>query len=388
MSDVPSHAIDEGDTDRYRASRKVTWVSVTTNIVLTAAQVIVGVVGHSQALVADGMHTLSDLITDAMVLFALKHSAKGADDEHPYGHGRIETAVTMILGAMLLAVGLGIAWRAGAHLLDGARFVVPSRLTFWTGVVTLIAKEGLYRYTLVTANRYGSAMLRANAWHHRSDAISSLIVVVGIAGSIYGFGYMDAVAAAVVAFMIAKVGAGLAWPALSELIDTGLDAGEREAIRRAIQRVNGVEALHSLRTRRIAGQALVDVHIMVSPKISVSEGHQIGETVRAKLIDEIAPVTDAMVHIDTEEDLAGTAPVELPLRDEVLKRLGQYLRDIPEAASVAQVTLHYLNGRIDMEIQLPLALYACPTQASVLRERFNRALANDPVLGEVQVTYC
>lgn len=385
--DHSAAAIDTTDPTRYRASRRVTWVSVLTNVVLSAAQIVIGVVGHSQALVADGVHTLSDLVTDGLVLVALEHSSKEADEEHPYGHGRIETAVTMILGGMLLAVGIGIAWQAGMRLWEAESFVSPSALTLWVAIFTLAAKEGLYRYTIATANRYGSAMLKANAWHHRSDAISSFIVVAGIAGSLLGFGYLDGVAAVLVAGMIAKIGTELAWHALRELIDTGLDPEEREAIRRTIANVCGVKALHSLRTRRIAGQALVDVHIMVDSRLSVSEGHQIGEAVRARLIKEIAPVTDVMVHIDTEEDLDDEHRTSLPLRDEVLARLEAYFRAIPEARHIDRITLHYTNGHVDIEIRLPLGLLAETADADDLRSRFRAAARPDLHIGSVELVF-
>lgn len=387
MSGQHAPAIDTTDPTRYRASRRVTWVSIVTNVALSVAQVVIGVIGHSQALVADGVHTLSDLVTDGLVLFALEHSSKEADEEHPYGHGRIETAVTMILGGMLLAVGIGIAWRAGTRLWEAEAFVVPSALTLWVALFTLAAKEALYRYTIATANRYGSAMLKANAWHHRSDAISSLIVVAGIGGSLSGFAYLDAVAAIVVAFMVAKIGGELAWHALRELIDTGLDPEEREAIRRTIQGVSGVKAMHSLRTRRIAGQALVDVHIMVDARLSVSEGHQIGEVVRSRLIKEIAPVTDVMVHIDTEEDLDDERRAALPLRDEILRRLETYFRDIPEAGRIEQTTLHYTNGRVDVELRLPLAAISRPEDAAPLRARFAGAVRSDVHIGHIEIVF-
>lgn len=387
MSGNHAAAIDTTDPRRYRASRRVTWVSVITNVVLSAAQIVIGAIGHSQALVADGVHTLSDLVTDGLVLFALQHSSKEADEEHPYGHGRIETAVTMILGGMLLAVGIGIAWRAGMRLWEAEAFVVPSPLTLWVAIFTLAAKEGLYRYTIAAANRYGSAMLKANAWHHRSDAISSLIVVAGIGGSLYGFGYLDAVAAILVAAMVAKIGVELAWHAVRELIDTGLDPEEREAIRRTIGNVSGVKALHSLRTRRIAGQALVDVHIMVDSRLSVSEGHQIGEVVRGRLIKEIAPVTDVMVHIDTEEDLDDERRAGLPLRDEILSRLETYFRDIPEARHIDQTTLHYTNGRVDVEVRLPLGVLSRPEDGASLRARFAAAAVSDIHIGSIDILF-
>jgi len=379
--------IDTSSDARYGASRRVTLVSVVWNLILTVAQIIIGFVGHSQALVADGLHTLSDLVTDFMVLFALKHGKKAADEEHPYGHARIETAVTMILGIILVAVGAGIAISAGIRLSSAQTFVIPSAMTLWIAVITLGAKEGLYRYTMVVADRFDSNMLRANAWHHRSDALSSLIVAAGIGGSLLGFGYLDSVAALIVALMVVKVGGELAWQSLRELIDTGLAAEDLESIRQVILSISGVKALHLLRTRRVGEQALADVHIIVDDRLSVSEGHQISETVRARLIREIAALADVMVHIDTEEDINGPSGAGLPLRDELQKRLNNYFRDIPEARLIEHMTLHYLNGRIDIELLLPQDAVTHSTTARQLAQRFAATVRDDRDIGKVDVYY-
>ncbi|MBI3569770.1 MAG: cation transporter [Gammaproteobacteria bacterium] len=388
MSDTRVHSdIDTSSTERYSASRRVTLVSVIWNLILTIAQIIIGFVGHSQALIADGLHTLSDFVTDFMVLFALKHGRKDADQEHPYGHARIETAVTMILGILLVAVGAGIAISAGIRLSSAQTFVVPSAMTLWTAVITLGAKEWLYRYTMVVANRFDSNMLRANAWHHRSDALSSLIVAAGIGGSLLGFGYLDSVAALIVALMVVKVGGELAWLSLRELVDTGLAKDDLDSIRQTILSVSGVKALHLLRTRKIGEQALADVHLIVDGHLSVSEGHQISETVRARLIKEIAPMADVMVHIDTEEDMKGPSCEGLPLRDEVLKRLDSYFRAIPEARRVEHVTLHYLDGHIEIELLLPLSVVTDTAMAQVLARRFAEALQGDKDISSVDVQF-
>ncbi len=379
--------IDSSIDARYAASRRVTLVSVVWNLVLTVAQIVIGFVGHSQALVADGLHTLSDFFTDFMVLFALKHGRKDADQEHPYGHARIETAVTMILGIMLVVVGAGIAINAGIRLTSAQSFMIPSAMTLWTAVITLAAKEALYRYTMVVAVRFDSNMLRANAWHHRSDALSSLIVAAGIGGSLLGFGYLDSVAAIVVALMVAKVGIELAWRSLRELVDTGLATNDLQNIRKVILSISGVKALHLLRTRRAGEQALADVHIIVDDHLSVSEGHQISETVRAKLTKEIASLTDVMVHIDTEEDVDGPSGAGLPLRDELEERLDRYFRDILEARQIEHITLHYLNGCIDIELLLPQAALAHPTTARQLAERFAAAVGNDRDIGNIDVYF-
>ncbi|MHB8534758.1 MAG: cation diffusion facilitator family transporter [Sulfuricaulis sp.] len=379
--------IDISSDERYTASRRVTLVSVVWNLILSATQVLIGITGHSQALVADGMHTLSDFITDFMVLFALKHGRKDADEEHPYGHARFETAVTMILGIMLVVVGAGIAIGAGIRLSMAHSFVVPSAMTLLIAVITLAAKEGLYRYTMAIANRFESSLLRANAWHHRSDALSSLIVAAGIGGSLLGFGYLDSIAAIIVALMVARVGINLAWQALRELVDTGLSHEDLESIHKTILSTHGVKALHLLRTRRVGGQALADVHIIVDDHASVSEGHQISEAVRIRLVKEIAPLADVMVHIDAEEDVNVPSCAELPLRDEVERRLKKYFRDIPEARQIEHTTLHYLNGRIDIELQLPLAVVADITRARLLAQRFTEATRTDKDIGNIGVSF-
>lgn len=384
---------EQGDIDtsidaRYTTSRRVTLVSVVWNLVLTVAQIVIGFVGHSQALVADGLHTLSDFFTDFMVLFALKHGRKDADQEHPYGHARIETAVTMILGIMLVVVGAGIAINAGIRLSSAQSFIIPSAMTLWTAVITLAAKEALYRYTMVVAVRFDSNMLRANAWHHRSDALSSLIVAAGIGGSLLGFGYLDSVAAIIVALMVAKVGIELAWRSLRELVDTGLATDDLQTIRKVILSISGVKALHLLRTRHVGEQALADVHIIVDDHLSVSEGHQISETVRVKLIKEIASLADVTVHIDTEEDVNGpSGDAGLPLRDELQQRLDKYFRDIPEARQIEHITLHYLNGRIDIELLLPQVVLAHPTAARQLAKRFAAAVRDDRDIDNIDVYF-
>ena len=384
---TPHTMLDASDPGRYEAGRRVTLVSIGANLVLTLAQIVIGVIGNSQALVADGMHTLSDLITDFMVLFALKFGRKAADAEHPYGHGRIETAVTMLLGAILTAVAVGITLRAGMRLGAAEAFITPAVATLWVAVVTLFAKEALFHYTMRVAVRYDSNMLRANAWHHRSDAISSLIVVVGIGGSLFGFVYLDSVAAIIVAFMVAKVGVELTWQALRELVDTALAQEDIEAIRRTILTTGGVKALHLLRTRRVGGRALVDVHIIVDERLSVTEGHQISETVRARLMNEITRVADAMVHIDTEEDISGPTCLDLPLRDEVLKRLERYFKDIPAARRIERVTLHYIERHIDLELLLPLAAVADAAEAGRLVARLKAAVSKDEYIGTLDVHF-
>jgi len=378
---------DTTSPERYRASRRVALVAMVTNAVLVVGQIIVGLIGHSQALVADAFHTLADMSTDLLVLFALKESAKEADAEHPYGHARIETAATLVLGVILLIVGLAIAARAGLRLFGDEPFVPPSALTLWVSGFTILAKEALYHFTMRVSRRFDSDMLKASAWHHRSDAISSIIVFLGIAGTIAGIQALDALAALGVALFVMKIGIQLGWPAISELVDTGLDESQLRHIRRTILAVDGVRELHMLRTRRIGGRALVDVHIIVDDDISVSEGHYISEAVRQELVKHIDVVADVLVHIDTEDDLTGAANPALPSRAEIQARLREQFRDIPAAARIEKMTVHYSSGKLRIELILPLEVLERTDGAGPLAEQFRAAARHLPEISHVDLRF-
>ncbi len=379
--------LDTSSPVRYQASRRVALTAMVTNAFLVVGQIIVGTVGHSQALVADGFHTLADLCTDLLVLFALKHSAKEADEEHPYGHARIETAVTLVLGVLLLLVGVGISVRAGMRLMDTEAFVTPSTITLWVSGFTILAKEGLYWYTIRTARRFDSDMLKASAWHHRSDALSSVIVFLGIAGTIAGIHMLDALAALGVALFVAKIGIQLGWPAISELVDTGLGKEQLQRIRRTILGVDGVRELHLLRTRRIGGRALVDVHIIVDEDISVSEGHYISELVRTRLVNEVDVVADALVHIDPEDDTHLAPARDLPSRSAVHAQLKACCKDIDAAAHIEHITLHYVGGRLRIELLLPLSVLASPDDGPRLAALFQAAVSREALIETLDLRF-
>ncbi len=384
MARTAEAALDHG---RYRTARRVTVVGAAVNLVLAVAKVVIGWLAHSQALIADGVHSLSDLASDAVVLLAAKHASREADREHPYGHGRIETAATVALGVALIAVGLGIAIDAGRHLLDPDLLAVPGAAALAVAVASVLSKEWLYHYTVRVARALRSDMLRANAWHHRTDAVSSLVVLAGVGGAMAGFPYLDAVAAIGVAGFIVKIGWDLAFRSVRELIDTALEPERVEAIRRAILAVDGVRSLHMLRTRRMGPDALVDVHIQVDPRLSVSEGHQIGETVRRRLIEQIDEVADVTVHVDPEDDAEGPRCEGLPLRAEVLERLGRRWAGVPAARRIEEVTLHYLDGRIHVDVTLPLDVARDRAEAEALARALREAAAGLEGIGEVRVHF-
>ncbi len=362
------------EEQRYRQIRKVTLIGSAIDLLLALVKLAAGFFGQSQALIADGIHSLSDLATDFVVLYAARHSSRGADEAHPYGHGRFETIATVILGMALILVAAGITWDAIERLFHPERLLQPGLLALLVAFVSVVSKEWIFRYTKRLADRLRSPLLAANAWHSRTDAISSLIVIVGVAGSMAGLPYMDAIAAAGVGLFIARIGWDLAWHGVRELADTGLDAEQLEEIRAIIGSVDGVRDMHSLRTRRVGADVLVDVHILVDPHLSVSEGHHIGEMVRTRLLRDHEEVNDVLVHIDPEDDEYHSRLRELPLRAELLARLKARWAEIEAARHIESVTLHYQHDRILVVLLLPLRLLADGPSASELEARFNAAL--------------
>lgn len=349
-----NETITLGD-ERYRATQRVTWVGAIVNLVLALVKIVIGYIGQSQALIADGVHSISDLATDAMVLFASKHGSKEADEEHPYGHARIETASTVALGLFLILVSAGIAWDAVGRMFHPEELLHPGVLALFGALFSVVANEGLYHYTMRVARQIRSNLLKANAWHHRSDAISSVVVIVGVGGTMAGLPYLDAVAAVGVALMIAKIGWDLAWQSLHELVDTALDPEQVTQIKQAIQEIDGVEQLHMLRTRRMGGDALVDVHILVAPKVSVSEGHYISESVRQTLVNKFDVIQDVLVHIDPEDDSEMVLSMNLPSRGELTEQLDEVWRSYPVSKQIERMVIHYLDGKVHIEVFIPVA---------------------------------
>lgn len=355
--------------ERYRATRKVTVVGAVVNLLLSTAQLIGGFITQSQGLIADGVHTLSDLASDFVVLIAAREAHREPDEEHPYGHGRIETLATSILGLALVAVAGAIFFDVLQRLFEPQRLLHPQPLALAYAAAAVVSKELLYQYTRRVARRIRSKMLEANAWHHRSDAISSLIVIVGIAGSLMGIPAFDALAALAVAVFIGHIGGKLLWNAGQELIDAALDEELVERTRAVIQNIHGVRDMHMLRTRKSGGDAFADVHIQVSPKISVSEGHQIAEAVRNAVLDQIEEITDLTVHTDPENDLQVKPSSHLPLRDVVREQLEEAWRGLPLAKKVSRIDLHYLDGGLHVELTLPLSVAERREDVRQLRER-------------------
>ncbi|MDE2160671.1 MAG: cation transporter, partial [Burkholderiales bacterium] len=244
--------------ERAAAAARSTWVSVGVNLLLTLTQIVVGLLSRSQGLVADGIHTLSDLVADFVVLFAGHHAKKEADADHPYGHQRFETAASLALGALLLAVGLGMLWSA-VRKLEAPETVQPVHVVaLYVAAAALVAKESLFRYMLAVAKRVKSSMLVANAWHARSDAASSLVVAVGLVGNLAGYPLLDPIAALIVGLMVGRMGWNFSWDALHDLMDRAVDEQEVQAIRSTLLETPGVRGVHDLRTRKMGDMVVAD----------------------------------------------------------------------------------------------------------------------------------
>jgi cation diffusion facilitator family transporter len=369
--------------ERSAAAQKATWVSVAVNLVMTIAQLVVGWLAHSQSLVAHGLHSFSDLLSDFLVIYASRQSAHPADQAHPYGHARMETAATLLLGTSLTLIGGGILWESGMRLQHIDALPTVEWSAFWVAVATVVAKEGLYRYLIRVAARLRSQLMTANALHTRADAASALVVVVGIGGALMGWSFLDLLAAALMGFMILHMGAGLAWGAIKELIDTGLDDAQVEAIRKTLLATPGVRDLHELRTRRMAHQALVDTHVQVDSRISVSEGHRIAESARARVLREHPEVLDVLVHIDPEDDMdPDTYATRLPARDRLLSDLQPLLAGLPEPQ---KIVLHYLQGQVEAEVFFCHSVFQNGEALQAAQDDLAGRLAQHPSISRVSL---
>ncbi len=285
--------------------RRVTWIGFIINILLSGLKFAAGYAGNSQAVIADAIHSLTDTTTDLAVIAGSHYWSRPPDDSHPYGHRRLETLITAFIGLMLAAAGIGIGWQAISTLHE-KEASPPAWIALGAALISILVKEGLYRWTATAGKRVRSPALAANAWHHRSDAISSLPVVatVGIAFIFPSWSFLDHVGAVIVSIFILHAAMKIVWPAFSELID----AGAPEEIQRKIVEIScshrGVLQIHKVRTRYISSSLQVDMHIVVDGSISVREGHAIADEVESHIMAAIPEILDVVIHVDPP-DAAG-----------------------------------------------------------------------------------
>ncbi len=310
QDDTSEHATHT-PAERAAAATRSTWVSVVVNVVLSSTQIVVGVLAKSQGLIADGIHSLSDLVADFVVLFAGHHAKKDADEDHPYGHHRFETAASLALGVLLLGVGVGMVWSALQKLESPGSIPTAHTTALWVALGAIASKELLFRYMLRVAKAVKSSMLVANAWHARSDAASSLVVSIGLIGNLMGYPLLDPIAALIVGFMVGRMGWSFGWDALHDLMDRGLDEAEVQAIRDTLTASPGVLGVHDVRTRKMGDMVVVDAHLEVDATLTVEAGHNIAVAARQAVMQRHR-VLDLMTHVD---------PSQRPDKDHDLNRL-------------------------------------------------------------------
>ncbi len=336
-----------------QAATRVTLIGALLDLVLGVAKIITGVASNSLALISDGVHSLSDLLTDAFVLI-ITHAEP--DRDHPYGHRRFETLGTIALGIVLFAVASIIGFDSIERLGGDSALPIPG----WTGLlvafVSIISKEWIYRYTKKVAELTNSSLLLANAWHSRTDSFSSIAVLVGVLGAMLGYPVMDSLAAIFVAVMIAKIAWDLVASSLRELVDTALPKDKVNAIYAHINRLQGIVDVHELRTRQHGGRSFVDLHVQVNKRISVSEGHFLADYISGSVKKAFPDISDIVVHIDPEEDIEHADIAILPIRAEVEEVLYARWQPLLDKATVKRLDLHYLQCQIEVDLFVDISL--------------------------------
>ena len=376
-----------GSKTPYQLTRQVTLLSVLINTLLGGFKILIGFFGHSQALLADGVHSLSDLLTDALVLFAAKASNQGPDQNHPYGHGRIETFFVILLAVFLVVLGLGIAADASFVIFKKKVYDIPDGLVLVMAIISILANEGLFRFMRQIGRAIHSNLLMANAWHHRSDAYSSLIVLIGAGGTMLGIHFLDALAAIIVAVMIIKMGISMAWQSVRELVDTGLDEAEVSAIIEMIKKIDGVEAVHQLRSRALAGRFFLDVHVQVNAFISASEGHYIADKVYRQVKGHFKQIKDITVHIDPEDDEKIKPSDSLPSRVNIEELLKKYCGQLKGFEKIISINLDYLEGKIYIQLSLPLDLLGSIEEGEHLQQAYQKSIKSVHDIAHIILTF-
>lgn len=296
---------DETMTSRISRIRRAGWVGLVVNLALTAVKLAAGLVGHSQAVIADAIHSLSDIVTDIALILGVRYWSAPADDRHPHGHRRFETLITVFIGLMVAAAAVGIAWDAVRSL--GGPSHPPSIIALAAALLSIGVKEALYRWTVKIGERTGSPALVANAWHHRTDALSSVPVAIAVSIAMidHRLAVIDQIGAVVVAVFVLHAAFQIIRPALDELVDAGAPSAHRRELERLALDVEGVRAAHALRTRYVGSELAVDVHVEVDADLSVAEGFAIAREVRRDLMKRGPNVADVVVqiepHVDDEE---------------------------------------------------------------------------------------
>lgn len=292
---------------REKGIYKVTLVGSVVNALLLILKFVAGILGNSAAMIADGVHSLSDFITDIVVLVFARLAGKPVDSDHDYGHGKYETLATLIIGIALLIVGFGILWNGASSVilvLRGGTLHSPGVIAFWAAIISIVSKEALYRYSIVKGKKYNSPAVIANAWHHRSDALSSIGTAFGIGGAILlgdKWVVLDPIAAIVVSFFICKVAVQLISPCLGELLEKSLPDSVEKQIEDIVNAEPGVSDPHDLRTRRIGSYSAVDVHVRMDGNMLLKDAHEKSTVIETRIKKLLGPATIVYIHYEPQK---------------------------------------------------------------------------------------
>lgn len=335
-----------------REATNVTLVGMILDLFLGIGKIVGGVISNSFALVTDGIHSLTDAGTDIFVLIVARVAHSEPDAEHQYGHGRFETLGTIAMGIIFLITAAILLYDSFNRLRLSEPLPTPAAAGIAIALLSIATKEWIYHYTMRVAKRLNSNLLRANAWHSRTDAISSIAVLIGIVGARQGYPWMDTLAGMFVALIIAKIGWELCSDSLTELVDTAVSKQRREQFESCILGIEGILGITELRSRSSGGKIILEAKLLVNSYISVSEGHQLGELVNNSLISQFADVSEVLIHIDPVHHKSEQSESELPERPAVIAALKQCWMDLLDESSIASIDLHYLGAIIEVDLVL------------------------------------
>ncbi len=361
---------------------RVTIVGALVNIVLSIMKFFAGTIGNSAALTADAVHSLSDLATDIVAYFSIKISSQAPDDNHPYGHGKAETIGSAIIGASVMFVGVGISWHILGDLLAGKQFV-PTQIAIYGAIASVAINETLFQWTKRVGDRIRSESIIANAWHHRTDALSSVAAVIGITGAFLGYPLLDPLAGVVVGIMIVGVGWNIFWEGLQGLMDKGVSMEELERMKEIIRSESHIIDFHELKTRVVGHDTFVDLHIQVHPRISVSEAHNIAETVRRRLREEIDHVADALIHIDAEDDLTGRCySIDRKKPEEIVEKL---INETDGVELDGKIVLHFFLHQVCVDVTIMVDSRLTVGESQNIADALTEKLIESEVITEARV---
>ncbi|MBC8259805.1 MAG: cation diffusion facilitator family transporter [SAR324 cluster bacterium] len=338
---------------------KVTWLGLWANLLLAISKGFVGTIAHSSALIADAGHSFSDLLSDGITLWAVKMAGVPKDKNHPYGHGKFETVGTFLISLLLILTGIGVAWHVFNKMDEP---VVPDTVALWMAVVAIGVKEILFHLTRMVARRSGSRVLLANAWHHRSDAISSVAALIGIGGALWGIPLMDPIAGVLVAGLIIKTGIDIGYESIRELTDETVEEEVISKLGQILTDIRGVDHYHEMRARRMGPHLLVDLHIEVDSMMSISAAHQVAERVRLRILEELPAVNEVLVHVDAEDDFFETKEGLDQTQDIILMRpqseieddVKNVLKQMPAILGTTHIYCHYLSQKLNVQVNILL----------------------------------